>query len=152
MQPLSHYLQKFRANPKLAEVRDDELRVAFLSSFTINGLPETLTVVADEQKIAVRTYIGIYGQYSQEILGDGPLYAFDPHAVVLMLDAQFILGEDLHDPYANPSDARDGQINSALQNLIELKNALMSKPLTSRLSMVNSASSQLINPADNTLK
>ena len=144
MQPLSHYLQKFRANPKLAEVRDDELRVAFLSSFTINGLPETLTVVADEQKIAVRTYTGIYGQYSQEILGDGPLYAFDPHAVVLMLDAQFILGEDLHDPYANPSDARDGQINSALQNLIELKNALMSKSKT--LLIVHTIASPISSP------
>ena len=47
---------------------DKKIRVAILSSFTLNGLEETLRVKCAEKKIDCITFTSGYNQYNQDIL------------------------------------------------------------------------------------
>ena len=45
-----------------------KIKVAFLSSFTINGLSESLKVKCSKRQISCNQYVANYNQYNQEIL------------------------------------------------------------------------------------
>ena len=63
---LSYFLNKAK---KLGDNNfNNKIRVAILSSFTINGLEESLRVKLHEKKIDCTTYVGGYNQFNQEIL------------------------------------------------------------------------------------
>ncbi len=62
-------------------------RVAFLSNFTIQGLPEVFKTRAIFHNLWVDTYLGSYNQYAQEILNpDGGLYKFKPTLIYFLTD------------------------------------------------------------------
>ncbi len=102
---LSYFLNKAK---KLGDNNfNNKIRVAILSSFTINGLEESLRVKLYEKKIDCMTYVGGYNQFNQEILDvSSKLYKFSPDLTFLILDTQSTLGNLFHEPYSVSSSER----------------------------------------------
>ncbi|MDP3764328.1 MAG: HAD-IIIC family phosphatase [bacterium] len=64
-----------------------KIRVAFLSNFTLQALPEVLKVQAVFYNIWADTYLGGYDQYAQDILNlESELYKFKPDLVYFLID------------------------------------------------------------------
>ena len=64
-----------------------KVRAAFLSNFTLLGLPEVFRVRALFHNIWVDTYLGPYNQYAQEILNsESGFYKFQPELVYFLVD------------------------------------------------------------------
>lgn len=62
-------------------------RLALLSNFTIQGLPEAVRARGLFHNLLPETYLGPYNQYAQEIVNNqSGLYAFRPDLVYLVLD------------------------------------------------------------------
>ena len=102
---LSYFLNKAK---KLGDNNfNNKIRVAILSSFTINGLEESLRVKLYEKKIDCKTYVSGYNQFNQEILDvSSKLYKFSPDLTFLILDTQSTLGNLFHEPYSVSSSER----------------------------------------------
>ena len=102
---LSYFLNKAK---KLGDNNfNNKIRVAILSSFTINGLEESLRVKLYEKKIGCKTYVSGYNQFNQEILDvNSKLYKFSPDLTFLILDTQSTLGNLFHEPYSVSSSER----------------------------------------------
>ncbi|MCV0366630.1 MAG: HAD-IIIC family phosphatase [Nitrosopumilus sp.] len=95
---LSYYLTKSKLLEKNFE---KNIRIAILSSFTLNGIEETFKVKCTEKKINCETYLGSYNQYHQEILNpESNLYQFNPDIVFLILDTRSLLGDFWYSPYS----------------------------------------------------
>lgn len=61
-----------------------KVKVAFLSSFTVEPLVDFAVVEAAAQGIWLDAYVGRYGQFNQEILNPSSgLYAFSPEIIIL---------------------------------------------------------------------
>jgi predicted enzyme involved in methoxymalonyl-ACP biosynthesis len=87
---LSSYIMK----SKKLNVLDfkKQTRIALLSSFTLDGLIETIKVKCGDLKIGCHTFYGGYNQYNEEILNNkSKLYSFSPDICFLILDIQNIL-------------------------------------------------------------
>ena len=83
---------------------ENKLKVAILSSFTLNGLNEILHVKCSELGIRYQSYVAGYNQYNQEFLNSqSDFYKFSPDVTFLILDIRNFLGDDFHFPY-NLSD------------------------------------------------
>jgi FkbH-like protein len=95
---LSHYINK---SNEITKVFDKKIRIALLSSFTINGLSEILKVKSIERNISCTVYEAPYNQYSQQILNKkSDLYKFSPNITFLILDTRNIFGEIFRFPYS----------------------------------------------------
>ena len=71
-----------------------KINVAILSSFTLNGLNETLNVKCSELGIRYKSYVSAYNQYNQDILNaDSDFYNFKPDITFLIIDIRNFLGE-----------------------------------------------------------
>jgi FkbH-like protein len=129
--PLSEYIldsQKIEINDY-----ENKIKLAFLSSFTINGLAESLKVKCSQKQISCSTYIAGYNQYNQEILDEkSELYIFLPDITFLILDTRSIFGDLFHFPYSITKLERknfvDEKINELL-NLVEKFNEISSSKL-----------------------
>ena len=116
--PLSEYLNKFI---ELDNEHKNHTNIAFLSSFTINGLSETVQVKCNEKKIYCDTYVGGYNQFSQEILNlKSKLYDFSPNLTFLILDLRSVLGDLFFFPYSYTEKEKKELINSKLNELFEI--------------------------------
>jgi len=116
---LSYYLSKsktldnFKFNKKLS--------VAILSSFTINGLEETIRVKCAEKKIQCITYVSGYNQYTQDILkNDSDLYQSSPEITFLILDVRSIMGNLFYSPYSLSVEQRKDFIEQKANEIINL--------------------------------
>ena len=77
-----------------------KINVAILSSFTLNGLNETLNVKCSELGIRYKSYVSAYNQYNQDILNaDSDFYNFKPDITFLIIDIRNFLGETYYSPY-----------------------------------------------------
>ncbi len=95
---LSEYINK---SNEITKVFDKKIRIALLSSFTINGLSEILKVKSIERSISCTVYEAPYNQYSQQILNKkSDLYKFSPDITFLILDTRNIFGEIFRFPYS----------------------------------------------------
>ena len=116
---------------------DKKLKVAILSSFTLNGLSEILHVKSSELGIRYQSYLGGYNQYNQELLdSQSEYYKFSPDVTFLILDIRNFLGENFHFPYNMSDNERKSLVNEKinhLQNLIET----FEKNLNSKLIITN---------------
>ena len=116
--PLSEYLNKFI---ELDNEHKNHTNIAFLSSFTINGLSETVQVKCNEKKIYCDSYTGGYNQFSQEILNlKSKLYNFSPNLTFLILDLRSVLGDLFFFPYSYTEKEKKELINSKLNELFEI--------------------------------
>ena len=103
---------------------DKKIKVAILSSFTLNGLDETLHVKTSELGIRYQSYLSGYNQYNQEFLDPkSNLYDFSPDITFLILDIRNFFG-DIHFPY-NLSDSERKLLFK--EKLEQLKNLTLRK-------------------------
>lgn len=101
---------------------DKGLKIAILSSFTIQGLDEILFVKCFQQRIKSKIYLAPYNQYNQEILNPkSKLYEFNPDLVILMVDSINLLGDYWLNPYQLTTSKRKKFIKAKsdeIENLI----------------------------------
>ena len=126
-----------------------KIKVGILSSFTINGLGETLTVKCSELDIECKSYVAGYNQYNQEILDPkSKLYSFSPDITFLIIDIRTLLNEIFHHPYSISSSDRKKIVKEKideLRNLIlQFKKNCTSKLIISNFSLPSYSPSGLI--------
>tara|TARA_Y100001936_G_scaffold34250_3_gene32310 strand:- start:1636 stop:3384 length:1749 start_codon:yes stop_codon:yes gene_type:complete len=102
---------------------DKKIKVGILSSFTLNGLDETLHVKTSELGIRYQSYISGYNQYNQQILDpESDLYNFSPDITFLILDTRNFFGDSFYFSYNMSETERKSLFEekfSQLKNLIE---------------------------------
>jgi len=87
---LSYFIAKARSIE--GRTFQKKIKVAILSSFTINGLEEALRVKCAESEITCLTYICGYGQYNQDILDQSSkLYEFSPDITFVIIDTRTVM-------------------------------------------------------------
>ena len=111
---------------------EKRVKVAILSSFTLNGLDETLRVKSSESGIGYQSYLAGYNQYNQEILdAQSDFVKFAPDITFLIIDIRRVLGEYFYYPYNISNNERKKIVNekiNELKNLIKtFENNLNSK-------------------------
>ena len=96
MEPkISDYISASK-NIKISD-NSKNIKIAILSSFTINGLDECLKVKSAELNIRYSSFIAGYDQYNQEILdSNSTLYKFNPDITFLIIDIRKIFGNFFH--------------------------------------------------------
>ena len=118
-EPLSKYIldsQKLEINNF-----NKKIKVAFLSSFTINGLSESLQVKCSKKQISCNSYVAGYNQYNQEILDKkSDLYSFSPDITFLILDTRSIFGDLFYSPYSITKLERETFVNEKITEIINL--------------------------------
>ena len=103
---------------------DKKLKVAILSSFTLNGLNEILNVKCSEIGIHYKSYVSGYNQYNQELLNtQSDYYKFCPDITFLIIDIRNFLGENFHNSHSLSDDEKkllvEEKINH-LENMIQI--------------------------------
>jgi len=100
-----------------------KIKIGLLSSFTINGLSETLTVKCSELAIECKSYVAGYNQYNQEILDPkSKLYSFSPDITFLIIDIRTLLNEIFYHPYSISSSERKKIVK---EKITELENLIL---------------------------
>lgn len=114
-----------------------KIRIAILSSFTINGLAEVLKVKCAEKNIECIMHVGAYNQYNQELLNqDSELYKFHPDLTFLILDARSIFGNLFYTPYSVNVTERQNFVEKKLLEIQNLANIFTAKT-SSKLILTN---------------
>ena len=116
---------------------ENKLKVAILSSFTLNGLNEVLHVKCSEIGIPYQSYIAGYNQYNQELLdSESELYQFSPDVTFLIIDIRKFLGESFYFPYKISVDERKILVK---QKIDEIENLVQNfeKNSSSKLIITN---------------
>ena len=134
-EPLSKYI----LDSEKLEINNfnKKIKVAFLSSFTINGLSESLKVKCSKKQISCNTYVGGYNQYNQEILDKkSKLYSFSPDITFLILDTRSIFGNLFHFPYSVTKSERENFVNEKITEITNLINTF-SETSKSKLVITN---------------
>jgi FkbH-like protein len=129
---LSEYLN-ISKNLKI-EKHKKKIKIALLSSFTINGLSETLRVKCNESKINSLTYTSGYNQYNQEIINtNSDMYKFSPDVTFLIIDSRSILGNYFYSPYSLTLLERKNFIKA---KILELTNLIQKFVKTSKSKLI----------------
>ena len=116
---LSEYMIK--AEKIEPAVFEKKIKIAIMSSFTINGLAESIKVKCSEKKIGCITFEGKYNQYNQQILDkNSELYQFSPEITFLILDTRSIFGELFYHPYSYSESERKEFVNKKIIEIISL--------------------------------
>jgi FkbH-like protein len=98
-----------------------KIKVAILSSFTINGLEEALRVKCAESDITCVTYLCGYGQYNQDILDQSSkLYEFSPDITFMIIDTRSVLSTLFYTPYTIPANDRRIYIDKRVADFVNL--------------------------------
>jgi len=107
------------------EKLEKKLRIALLSSFTLNGFDETLRVKCFQKRIDCTTFVGGYNQYNQQILKkDSDLYKFNPELTFLILDVRHVLNELFFFPYSISKSEKLEFIDQKVQEILNLIKAI----------------------------
>lgn len=121
---LSYYITK----SKIFESKnfDKKISIAVLSSFTLNGLIETLKVKCAEQNVQCSGFNSNYNQYAQDILDKKSyLYQFSPDLTFLILDTRHILGSLFYSPYSLTTSQRKEFVENKANELLNLVNTFV---------------------------
>ena len=132
-------LSKYILDSEKLEINNfnKKIKVAFLSSFTINGLSESLKVKCSKKQISCNTYVGGYNQYNQEILDNkSKLYSFSPDITFLILDTRSIFGNLFYFPYSVTKSERENFVNEKITEITNLINTF-SETSKSKLVITN---------------
>lgn len=98
-----------------------KIKVAILSSFTINGLEEALRVKCAESDITCASYLCGYGQYNQDILDQSSkLYEFSPDITFMIIDTRSVLSTLFYTPYTIPANDRRTYIDKRVADFVNL--------------------------------
>lgn len=94
------------------------MKIAVLSSSTMDGLREVLPLKCRELGISSEIFAGGYNQYNQEILDEkGKLYDFKPDLVILSIDTQSILGDSFFHYYQLSEEETRKLLEDALRQI-----------------------------------
>jgi FkbH-like protein len=116
---LSYFIAKARSIE--GRIFQKKIKVAILSSFTINGLEEALRVKCAESDITCATYICGYGQYNQDILDQSSrLYEFSPDITFMIIDTRSVLSTLFYTPYTIPANDRRTYIDKRVADFVNL--------------------------------
>jgi FkbH-like protein len=116
---LSYFIAKARSIE--GRIFQKKIKVAILSSFTINGLEEALRVKCAESEITCAAYTGGYGQYNQDILDQtSKLYEFSPDITFILIDTRTVMSTLFYTPYAVPIHDRRSYIDKRAADLMNL--------------------------------
>lgn len=126
---ISDYIKLYKEiynTPSVLKAKDYKtIKVAVLSSFTIQGLKEVLFIKCYENRILPEIYIGEYNQYSQEILyPESQLYKFDPDLIIIFIDTRAVFGDKYLQPYLFSDNQRKNFINEKLSEIKILINKI----------------------------
>lgn len=89
------------------------LRIALLSSHTVDHLVPAIRVAGLSRRLALSVYVAPYGMYRQALLMDDPaLSSFAPQVILLAVDAK-------DTSLQLPLDASEAQVSSAVETRIE---------------------------------
>jgi FkbH-like protein len=115
----SYYIAKSETINR--NILEKKIRIAILSSFTLNGLEQILSVKCADKKVSCITYVSGYDQYNQDILnGESELYKFSPDISFLILDTRTILKNLFYSPYSVSTVNRKEFIDGRVTELINL--------------------------------
>ncbi|OGH69507.1 MAG: hypothetical protein A3C90_00105 [Candidatus Magasanikbacteria bacterium RIFCSPHIGHO2_02_FULL_51_14] len=104
---VADYVSAFKQGLSEHTADTANVRIAVLTSFTVKGIKEILSVQCWRAGMTPDIYLGEYNQYSQEIANEkSGLYAHAPDVVILFIDARTLLGDYAFDPYAMTDDER----------------------------------------------
>ena len=121
---LNDYITKSRKIKK--DNRMKEVRLAFLSNFTISGLADTMKAMCGDIGVFVHHYTSPYNQYAQDILDKSShLHKFGPDMVFVLLDAENLLGDFYFFPYRMDPDGRRGFIEEKFDHVRKLLQRLV---------------------------
>ena len=116
---ISYYMSKAQNIDE--KIFEKQFRVAILSSFTINGIVETIKVKSTELNFFSHVFLGGYNQHNEEILNlNSKLYSFSPDICFLFLDTRKLLDDLYFDPYSVSSEIRRNFIKQKTTELISL--------------------------------
>ncbi len=141
---ISDYFTLYRRLNKVCKEKepsyDKEIRIAILSSFTSNGIKETLYVKCCALGVFPHIYVGEYKQYSQEILNpESAFYQSSPNLIILFIDAMTLWGDDFFQAYRRSDASRKEWVSEnqgELEYLIEkIKEQSSAKILLHNLSV-----------------
>lgn len=134
---LQYYLTK--ANNIEKTDFSNKIKIGVLSSFTINGLAETIQVKCSDNNIECKYYVGGYDQYSQEIISENSeLYKFSPDLVFLLLDIRSFFGDIFYDSNSLSLDNKKLLLSKKLEEIKNLVD-IFSQNSTSKLIISNFA-------------
>jgi FkbH-like protein len=123
---LSHYIKESRNLG--VKKHDKNIKVGLLSSFTINGLAETIRVKCDQIKVSCSTYVSSYNQYNQEILNsNSELYQFNPDITFLIIDSKDIFKDLYYFFYEKSPDERRKFVEIRVEEIVNLVNSFIKK-------------------------
>ena len=98
-----------------------QTRVAFLSSFTINGIPEIVSIKCSQSNIGCTTFQANYNQYMQEVLNpSSSIYKFKADITFLLLDTRKIIGDLFFFPYSKSVIEKKKIIKEATENIFSI--------------------------------
>ena len=100
---------------------EKKIKISVLSSFTLNGLEETLRVMCSEFGVRCHSYVSGYNQYNQELLNpQSNFYNFSPEITFLILDIRNFLGEYFYFPYDLSDEERKQFTKEKVEELKQL--------------------------------
>jgi FkbH-like protein len=120
------YLNYWNAFKRIQKLKIDltlipnekKVRIAFLSSFTIDQLAVYLDINSRNVGLFPETYMGIINQYRQEILNDDSvLYSFSPDIIILAIQAESLSNLNAPVPFENKKKLIQDILNQ-IQRLI----------------------------------
>lgn len=100
-----------RLNLEALNIPDEKkIKVALLSSFTIDPLGTYIDIESRLAGLCPEIYIGPFNQYQQEILDENSkLYAFKPDVVILAVQAESLLGDSFYSEFVKSSETEQYQ-------------------------------------------
>ena len=113
------------------------MKIAILSSFTLNGLSEILHVKCSELGIGYRSFVAGYNQYAQELINSkSEYYKFSPDVTFLIIAIRNLLGENFFFQYNISDNERKSLVSEKINHL---ENMIMNfeKNLNSKLIIAN---------------
>lgn len=121
---LSYYLKKHK---ELEQSGEGGSKLAILSSFTVNGLGEIISVKChNEIKTDLRPYTAPYNQIDQEIIdSDSDLRKFKPDITAILINNKYIFGDNLQKLINQNLEHRSEYINGRTQEFFALVRAFL---------------------------
>ena len=114
---------------------EKRIRVALLSSFTIDPLGIYVDIESRLAQLHPEIYVAPFNQYQQEILDkNSRLYAFKPDVIILAVQADVLLNENFYSEFVKLSDVEQPQ-TEIINRLQAILSSLTSR--TDALVLVN---------------
>ncbi len=104
-----------------------KLKIAILSSFTIDLLPKYLETELKKIDIASNFYLSGYNQYQQDIFNtNSEFYKFNPDITILFLDTYDLFKQIIEEPFSLTEDQKKNIFESELNNIKSLIESIQS--------------------------